>query len=251
MSERIKVGTLTIKEPIKHNLSYEVAAWYTELELEAGTYEITARLTDSSAVYLQAANVPAVIVQNYTPSLFGGMAIGGRDGSEENGKKTSTNFSVYPSMLESSNLKIELTKEAQGWLKPGYGWLINFESPEYENLKHERRINDALNRAVNQAYGYTIDYAEEYGFLERDKISNALKDGVSEWGYPRVIAMDACLRKYSGKGLDDLPISYTKAMSYSKDMSGEVKMITAKATKLLMDEYGISPVIDSDKSLSI
>lgn len=80
------VGTLTIHEPVDVELSHEVAAWATTLRLEPGCYPVMGE--DFRGRRGMWAEVPGTVVRNYTPALFGGIRVGGgRDGSEEVGRK--------------------------------------------------------------------------------------------------------------------------------------------------------------------
>jgi hypothetical protein len=62
---------------------YEVAAWWTQVRLAAGPVPLVATFEGWSPAtgglaYFVGATVPGVIVDEYTPSLYGGVPTGGR-----------------------------------------------------------------------------------------------------------------------------------------------------------------------------
>lgn len=86
----IQVGTATVSEqkPLTKELSHEVAAWSTTVQSIPGTYPICIGWEHYSygtelSLYV---TVDGVVTKNFTPSLFGGVRIGDRDGSEEVGR---------------------------------------------------------------------------------------------------------------------------------------------------------------------
>lgn len=68
------VGTITIGEGRVHTLTYETAAWHSEVALTPGTYDVTATNPHS---YIQfSAHVPGVYVSCHLPALLCGVAVG-------------------------------------------------------------------------------------------------------------------------------------------------------------------------------
>lgn len=51
--ERRKVGTLTFTKPQTFRISYETASWYTDVEVPAGTYELTGQIVLDTRYYGQ------------------------------------------------------------------------------------------------------------------------------------------------------------------------------------------------------
>lgn len=67
------IGTLTITEPTKATIPSEYAAWWTEVMLTPGTYELTE--SDYSTGYVSA-TIPAVITHEENAPHYGGVAFG-------------------------------------------------------------------------------------------------------------------------------------------------------------------------------
>ena len=78
----------TNEKPLVHNVSYEVAAWRTEIMADVGKYpmKLERYLNKGLACCCE---IPGIITHDYTPSLYGGVPFGKRDGSENVGEKSS------------------------------------------------------------------------------------------------------------------------------------------------------------------
>ena len=61
---RTKIGTLTLTEPTVYRKSYETASWYTDVEVQAGEYEVT---TDG---YWALVEMPGTVVGSYFVNRF-------------------------------------------------------------------------------------------------------------------------------------------------------------------------------------
>lgn len=70
MSADTVVGTVTITGPRINHVTYQTAAWHSEVFLDPGTYEL--RLDK----YGLRARIPGTYASVYTPSQFGGVNIG-------------------------------------------------------------------------------------------------------------------------------------------------------------------------------
>jgi hypothetical protein len=66
---RIPIGTLHVPARVTVTEYYEVAAWYSDVELQPGDYDVT---TNGYWVF---ASIPGKTVSKHTPSLFAGVAI--------------------------------------------------------------------------------------------------------------------------------------------------------------------------------
>jgi hypothetical protein len=233
-------------------LNHEVAAWHTTAELPAGTYDINVSFNSGKA-HLYAGGIEGVITQNYTPSIFGGvLSGGGRDGSEEVGNPYRGTVGIYKRMLEDNDdITVELTDEASEWLSPSRhnGFDYNEEHPAYKNILFLQKVEVVKKNVIENKYVYTINHAEEGGFLEDEKISTALKSGLNSNEYNKVIAVDYNLTKYSGKILENHGIEMKDAYEFVQGKSGEVSRFLAVATKELMDAHKIE-VIKTDQEMS-
>ena len=65
--QRIRLGVLTLDEPTVFTRSYEVAAWWSKIQVDAGEYEL---VTNG---YWVLCSLPGTIVAEHTPSLFAGV----------------------------------------------------------------------------------------------------------------------------------------------------------------------------------
>lgn len=59
-----------------HNASFECAAWYEDIAVEPGEYEVRGNF-EGSKLYWAHVTLPGIVVAAHFPSLFGGVAIGG------------------------------------------------------------------------------------------------------------------------------------------------------------------------------
>jgi hypothetical protein len=78
------VGWVDVPHDIVHRRSYEVAAWYTMLEVKAGRYPLR-RMQAQGGVPYWAVQAPGVIVSAYMASMYGGVAMGSSPQGEEHG----------------------------------------------------------------------------------------------------------------------------------------------------------------------
>ena len=81
--ELLKIGTVTIKEGETVTRHFECAAWYEEILLTPGRYDVT---TDGNHVFYTA---PGTIVKDNFQSYFGGVPMGNYyDPDKNHGKPT-------------------------------------------------------------------------------------------------------------------------------------------------------------------
>jgi len=71
------IAFVTIPRPVVLRRSYEVAAWYTDVEVPAGRYPIVEKRAVYDGRPYWSLDLPGVIVDSYTASLFGGMPLPG------------------------------------------------------------------------------------------------------------------------------------------------------------------------------
>ncbi len=69
---REHIGTLTIHTGVKRDRHYEVAAWWTTIALEPGTYPVY-KTTWGSTQPRVSVTVPGTVVDENMPALFGGI----------------------------------------------------------------------------------------------------------------------------------------------------------------------------------
>jgi hypothetical protein len=80
MSNKVKIGTLTLTEAARWDRTYEVAAWRSVVEVQPGTYDVFAYYyaTYAKKHYWQPClDAPGVCVEDYCPSLFCGNVLPG------------------------------------------------------------------------------------------------------------------------------------------------------------------------------
>lgn len=251
-----KVGTVKVKEPYKKSLSHEVAAWHTEVEFPAGEHDVYLNIVNGKG-YLYTKNIDGVITENYTPSLFGGIVTGDRDGSEDVGKTYSSGLSMYSGMLNNKEHNIEFTMNeiASQWISPGYNgeWQIDKSHSEFKRYDTDKKAERLLEKAIKEPFMYKADYISKHGFDKADILRNAAESNMSEHVYTHVIAMDQLIRKASNQGIQDLNISVSDASKYLNGKSGMMSTVIARSARDLMDEHNVKREkpkdIDNDFSM--
>ena len=119
------IGTITITEPRKVTRHYETAAWETVVEVPPGTYPVKAHFGYDGTADTVYACYTGTVISNYTPSLYCGVRIGTRDGSEHVGDIED----VSESMLAVSN-----------WGTPEVGLNPKIEWKQGFSIKYGSRI---------------------------------------------------------------------------------------------------------------
>jgi hypothetical protein len=90
--ERISVGTVTVKEGARRTKYFECAAWYQELDLTPGTYELYAyKYGYSGRVF---ASLPGTVTKSCFDSLWGGVAFAAHR-NEDLGAKALFHLDLY------------------------------------------------------------------------------------------------------------------------------------------------------------
>jgi len=71
------VGYIKVNKPwINHNASYECAAWWEDTEIQPGVYDLVIKQNTFAPYELKlVAKLDAIVVDDYFPAMFGGVAI--------------------------------------------------------------------------------------------------------------------------------------------------------------------------------
>jgi hypothetical protein len=250
MNVKMKVGTVKVKEPYRKSLSHEVAAWHTEVEYPAGEYDVYLNISREKA-FLYTEEIEGKIVDNYTPSLFGGVITGKGTGEEYIGKTHSQGISIYEGMLNNTehNIEFKLDKTAAEWISVGYAneWKYDKSHPDYNNYLNMRHANFLLKEVINDRI-YNKEYASKYGFDQSEKLLEAAQSRIDSSTYKNLIDMDKIVRKHTGKGLDQAGQSLTDAAEFLKHKSGVVHKIILQASKEFIEKNNISTKQEADRS---
>ena len=92
------LGWIVVEPGTRVRKHYEVAAWWTLLELEPGRYPVVARgisCLDDPVPYWAMVSIPGTIVEEFFPSLFGGVAYGLPDPSKNAGREDRYSMQMY------------------------------------------------------------------------------------------------------------------------------------------------------------
>ncbi|MEZ8293458.1 hypothetical protein AB6D11_06345 [Vibrio splendidus] len=265
MDTSIKIGTLTIAKPYPQELSHEVAAWRTTLEIPAGEFPIYLTLTPGR-VHVGALNIPAEIKSNYSPSMFGGVQYGGRDGSEDVGKTHQYTIGISPHMLPEGShpkegLDIEFDPGVSEWLSvtPWHHFKVDFEHEGYREAILPSQC-DAFESQVRRGMpDKVMEHADGAGFFGFDMLSQAVKGGRNRFhvtAYRECIAIDVLLSEQLGKGaiaqgvtLNQIYDHWNKAASLPSAKSIDSRI---QAALSLVNEYDLTEIIKKkvDKDLT-
>ena len=95
-----RIGTYTLTETTTFRKGYEVASWYSMIEVPPGEYPVY--VTRSMEGFVQFVLVPmdGTITEESTPSLFGGVAYGKGNGDANVGKPGQYTIQTYLFMVE-------------------------------------------------------------------------------------------------------------------------------------------------------
>ena len=135
------IGTLTISEPREARINSEYAAWWTDVVLRPGTYDLF--LSDRDRV---SANIPATIVHESNAPHFGGVPFGPSTQARV-GQETTYHWSMYAHALAGSIVKGEPEDE-----------ITLAEGVEAQRFDFERWMS--CNEAMG--FGYRKDENGEY-----------------------------------------------------------------------------------------
>lgn len=164
-----QVGFVLIRDkgpdgkPETYQVPQEVAAWRTVLKGEVGRYPMI--LSGSGCgfnPYFVGAEVPAVVIENFTPSLFGGVMVGSRDGSESVGHKSSfvRGLPLRRALLDTRFL----FNDEETWRE-----LANLVLPELKRSAewHAQYILDNIKKGKYDATANVVDLCREIQNIER------------------------------------------------------------------------------------
>lgn len=106
VTAKVYVGAVHVPAGTKYTRRYETAAWYTEYEtVEDGWYPVFARPHHlyGDVEWVASATVPVVCTSEYTPSLFGGVAVGSQPQGKQHrnvGSESTWQHPVKPGAVE-------------------------------------------------------------------------------------------------------------------------------------------------------
>lgn len=240
-SYRFKVGTITLHELYDDKVNHEVAAWSTTLTVAPGTYPVYGRM-DRGELRLSTDVLPAIVTENHTPALFGGVRIGSsNDGSEDIGTERATVVPVTHGLVKSGIMDFEI--EA-GFLEVTpddsfQQYRVNPDHPEWLEVEKDRELFEFKHRLFTPG-GSLRPYPEDNGFLTGQKLKEGLELGQGK--YEDVIRSDQALRRKTGHGFEhfEIPLTTVSEMSeaeISKQKRGYSpdNIASAVATKIIKD----------------
>lgn len=273
-----KVGTITLSDDLYISLPHEVAAWFTELQIKAGEHElfmITNPDTGKPQLFLSEPN--ALIVEDSTPSLFGGVAV-----SEGNSKKGQTMSQTKSIPLTSEGIihghrgKVEFSNNlVQPFLSTDEEGKITLDKdhPAFHELIMEENIEMAVSSLTSNRAGKELQslYTQN-GWDNPDKLRILIEAGVASHTFKHVgpywksslsshddiirqfggmIKTDELLRNYYDTSLDSKDIDVNEVYKIYKSKGGEVSNFPAMTVKT-MSEVGMiqytKPELDSDNT---
>ena len=106
----VKIGTFVLRETTVFRNTYETAAWYQNVEVQAGEYD--AMLTVGSGSRWVVVALPGKVVGSYFGALWAGVPINGRGQDEDLGKDASHCLRIYDYMVATDVLN---NMEASPW----------------------------------------------------------------------------------------------------------------------------------------
>lgn len=123
---RTKIGTLTVPEDYQVQKTYECAAWYRNLKLTPGTYDVMATIDQFGRFEHVCAAIPGVVVGSNFSSYFCGNQISARYDSDL-GEEDTYYWQPYAYSLASAILE---PNYGRSW-QPSVSMQFNL-SPEFE-----------------------------------------------------------------------------------------------------------------------
>lgn len=79
-----QVGTLTVAEAYEHTNTFEFAAWWQRVKVDAGKYPVLACSEGARDMFY--VGIPGVVVEDYFQGHFGGVPFGSYDKTQNAGK---------------------------------------------------------------------------------------------------------------------------------------------------------------------
>jgi hypothetical protein len=86
------VGTLTVSEAYEHTNTFEFAAWWQRVKVEAGEYEVLECNEGARGMFY--VGIPGVVVEDYFQGHFGGVPFGSYDTEQNAGKPAEAKLRV-------------------------------------------------------------------------------------------------------------------------------------------------------------
>ena len=170
-------GNITLKENYEYIQHHEVAAWHTDYEIKKGEYQAKVNTRKGKvSVYFDA---KAELKEDYTPAMFGGVRVGGKEEPSQNiGKETTQQQGVYdPKKFDLEKINDKYIAEIKE-RKTGNGYIqysVNYANEEVQQLIEKRKLDILLNfaREAND---------NMYYFLQKDgkRIISSKMEGLEE-----------------------------------------------------------------------
>jgi hypothetical protein len=177
--DKVNVGKVEVTEdyPIRQNC--EVAAWHTDYDVKSGEYDLSGNIVDGKIHLFFDAK--AVMTDDYTPALFGGVKVGEDTTSQDIGKESTRMEGIPIYNLDNLAKPFKVKLDTELYIPKqvdGRSTLeINFKHPsvvEVMNLKADVAKYSAFNTFLesvvylrNEKHG-RVDYDD----LEKNNISN-------------------------------------------------------------------------------
>jgi hypothetical protein len=134
-------GNITLKKDYEYEVSQEVAAWRTAYDIKAGEYKARFNIREGKInVYFDSIGV---LKDNYTPSLFGGVAYGESKIDPNIGKEKEIMQGVYSPdkfdiNIESEKVLMEIKQDK--YSGSYYSYSLNFENQEVKNIIEKEKL---------------------------------------------------------------------------------------------------------------
>jgi hypothetical protein len=224
MNQRIECGTYRVAEKkVYHYAGYECAAWSQDVEVAAGDYPVVA-LVEGSHVKYFLVTLPGVIVEDFFPSLFGGMAIGKPYDTKQNAGKSATyriqcdDYIVFQSIargLQSPwNIDISMLPNLGICLNPECGSFVSiYNTPRYcpscavaREKEGKKAIEARHNFLLEAAY---VGRPTEFGSILDSTIYQYFEAGKQGYHRDELVKVIAGLRKAGPEGRKKARASYS------------------------------------------
>lgn len=255
-----KVGTVTFDEPYEGNISYETAAWYTTYALQPGTYDVYGTYErshlrpDQMEFRMFTGEIPGIILDDHTPSMFGGVAYGSNQ-NKRNDEKINKSLPVTSYDVKTGKMKFDpevsfITKEPVG--KEFHKFVVDKDSVEWKQLMVERdrynfkqKLMPLLNSRAN-----LFEIAQKNGLLTNDNVDQGIEMGAFK--FEKVISLDMFMRSKLGYGIPEAGVPLKEAADRFAGRYGDMGVITNEVMKDLVKDYELplKPKKDSEISYS-
>jgi len=240
--DKIRVGTIVIDKPLKSTRTYEVAAWFTELELTPGEYPL---YLSFSHIYrkptLTSGDIPAVIVDENTQSLYGGVPVGKQDKGnigksathkiQVGGDYSSGGFSQdgFELKVDVDYLKLEPTT-CSVTRKPVHKIAMDMHHPDFIKAVEGAKIDEAIAKlkwassAVLSVRAY--QHHESTGFFEQENIVAMINKGINPEMIEQGLLIHSLVAQKADIAVRDMPLTVEAVTRDYYDLQRERLMRT-------------------------